>query len=216
MIKWSFSSLKQYVKCPRQYHEIKVLQNYQVKVTEQMQYGTEVHKALEEYTRDGKELPSNYRKFKTMVDALLAIGGDKYIEHKMALREDHSPCDFDASDYWVRGIADLLIVDKDIAFIVDYKTGSNKYPDTDQLKLMALMVFKHFPDVVRVKAGLMFVAHNSFLSEEYVRDRERTYWGAFTAPLMRLKISFDTANWPPNPSPLCKWCSVDSCNFRRE
>ena len=28
---WSYSSLKQYQNCPRQYHEIRVLKNYTVK-----------------------------------------------------------------------------------------------------------------------------------------------------------------------------------------
>lgn len=215
MIKWSFSSLKQYMKCPRQYHEIKVLQNYQVKVSEQMRYGTEVHEALEKYARNGEALPTNYLRFKEMVDALLEIPGDKYIEHKMALSTAKLPCEFYSSDYWVRGIVDFMVIDGTDAYIIDYKTGSNKYPDTDQLKLMSLMVFNHFPDVVRIKAGLLFVAQNSFLPEEYVRSNERAYWGTFTAPLMRLKVSFDTASWPPNPSPLCKWCSVDSCNFQK-
>ena len=59
---WSYSSLKQYQNCPRQYHEIKVLKNYTIKETEQMRYGTEVHKALEEYVRDGTPLLKNYDK----------------------------------------------------------------------------------------------------------------------------------------------------------
>jgi hypothetical protein len=28
-IKWSFSGLKQYINCPKQYHEVKVLRNYE-------------------------------------------------------------------------------------------------------------------------------------------------------------------------------------------
>ena len=51
-MKWSFSSLKQYCNCPHQYHQVKVLQKYPTKVTQQMLYGTEVHKALEDYARD--------------------------------------------------------------------------------------------------------------------------------------------------------------------
>ena len=66
---WSFSSLKQYQNCPKQYHEIRVLKNYTVKENEAMIYGSEVHKALEEYVRDGVELAKNYQQFKSMVDA---------------------------------------------------------------------------------------------------------------------------------------------------
>jgi ATP-dependent exoDNAse (exonuclease V) beta subunit len=45
------------------------------------------------------------------------------------------PVRFKDDNRWVRGIVDLLIVDNDYAFIVDYKTGSHKYPDPKQLRL---------------------------------------------------------------------------------
>ena len=186
-MKWSFSSLKQYINCPHQYHQVKVLQRHPQKVTQQMLYGTEVHKALEEYARDNTELPANYRTFKPSVDALLDIPGKRYIEHQMALDANKQPCAFDSPDYWVRGIADLMIIDDDRAFIVDYKTGSNKYPDLKQLKLMALMAFAHFPEVKSVHAGLLFVVHNSFISVDYSASDAESYWGAFTPDLTRLE-----------------------------
>lgn len=215
MIKWSFSGLKDFINCPRQYHEIKVLQRFAKKATQQMLYGTEVHKALEDYTRDGKELPAFYAKYQPMLDSLLAIPGTRYPEHKMALTEDKEPCEFGAENYWVRGIVDLLIVDGDHAFIVDYKTGSNKYPDPKQLKLMALMTFAHFPEVTRIKAGLLFVAHNSFTTEEYTRDHINSMWNIFAADLMRLKVAMETGAWSPNPTPLCGWCPVATCEFHK-
>jgi CRISPR/Cas system-associated exonuclease Cas4 (RecB family) len=213
MLKWSFSSLKQFINCPNQYFEVKVLQNYQPKVSQQMLYGTEVHKALEDYTRDKTELPKNYQRFKSLVDVLMEIPGDKFIEHKMALGADKQPCEFDSPDYWVRGIADLLIVDDDIAFVIDYKTGSNRYPDTKQLKLMALMVFAHYPTSETVNGGLLFVAHNSFLPEEYVRKKQVQYWSDFMPDLERMRIAFETGNWHKNPTPLCAYCPVKTCEF---
>lgn len=215
MIKWSFSSLKQYVNCPKQYHETKVLKSYPQKITTQMLYGTEVHKALEEYARDQVPLAKNYDKFKPLVDTLLEIPGERYIEYQMALTSDKLPCEFTSPDYWVRGIADLLIVDNDTAFIVDYKTGSNKYPDTKQLKLMALMVFSHFPKVRHAKSGLLFVAHNTFVNEDYAANKSSLYWESFESDIKRMETSYETDWWPVNPSPLCKWCPVTSCEFNR-
>ena len=75
MIKWSFSGLKDFVNCPKQYNEVKVLRNFTKKVTQQMLYGTEVHKALEDYTQDGTELPAFYKKYQPMLDALMEGGG---------------------------------------------------------------------------------------------------------------------------------------------
>lgn len=216
MVKWSFSGLKQYTNCPHQYQQVKVLQKYPQKVTSQMQYGTDVHKALEEYAREGKSLPHFYAKFKAMVDSLLDIPGTRYIEHQMALTEDMQPCAFTSDAYWVRGIADLLIVDNHSAFVVDYKTGSNRYPDPSQLKLMALMTFAHFPEVNEVRAGLLFVVHNSFLTEVYKREKMAEYWEYFIPALTRLEKSFADDWWPANPTPLCRWCPVKTCEFHKE
>jgi hypothetical protein len=180
-----------------------------------MIYGTEVHKALEDYVRDGVALAKNYERFKNFVDDLIAIPGDKYVEHEMALTKDKTPCAFGEATRWVRGIADLLIVDNDYAFIVDYKTGSNKYPDPKQLRLMALMTFAHFPQVQKVKAGLLFVMHNTFIPEEYKREDIDKSWDKFIPTLTRLDNSYDTNTWQPNPTPLCKYCPVKTCDFNK-
>jgi CRISPR/Cas system-associated exonuclease Cas4 (RecB family) len=214
-IKWSFSGLKDYVNCPRQYNEVKILQNYTKAVTQQMQYGTDVHKALEDYARDGTELPFFYQRFKPMADSLLAIDGTRYLEYKMALNQDREPCDFNSKDYWVRGIVDFMVVQGDTAYIVDYKTGSAKYPDTKQLKLMSLMAFAHLPELQSAKAGLLFVAHNSFINEEYHRDNSEKMWQTFMPDLDRLRYSQENGHWPPNPTPLCGWCPVTVCEYHR-
>ncbi len=215
MIKWSFSSLKDFVNCPRQYHEVKVKQSFTKKITEQMLYGSAVHKALEDYTRDGTPLAKNYLRFKEMVDPLIALEGTKYPERKMALTVDKSPCDFDDPNYWVRGIADFLAVDGDTAFIVDYKTGSARYPDPKQLKLMALMTFYHHPEVSNIKAGLLFVMNNVFIDEEYKRDDMDKLWLAFSSDLQRLQLAFESGKWTARPSGLCGWCPVTTCEFHK-
>ena len=71
---WSYSALKQYENCPRQYNEIRVLKNYVVKENEAMRYGTEVHKALEDYVAEGKPLAKN------PVTLVLSIGGYEVLQ----------------------------------------------------------------------------------------------------------------------------------------
>lgn len=194
---------------------MRVLKNYTVKETEAIIYGKAVHEALELYVKDGKPLPKNYLRFKPMVDTLINIKGDKYPEYEMALTHSKEPCDFDSEDRWVRGIADLVIVDGDTAYVVDYKTGSNRYPDPKQLRLMSLMMFTHFPDIQRVKGGLLFVMKNSFITEEYLRKDMDKSWGMFEQSLKRLETSYENDTWQANPTPLCKWCSVVTCDFNK-
>lgn len=211
---WSFSSLKDYVNCPKQYQEVKVLKRFVKQVTAEMSYGTAVHKACEDYVGEDVPLAKNYERFKPVLDVLKDIPGKRLPEQKMALDKDRNPCSYGKG--WVRGIVDLLIIDGDTAFIVDYKTGSSKYPDPKQLKLMALMTFAHHPEVNTIKAGLLFVVHDSFLTEEYKREDINKLWGAFEGDLMRLAASFENNVWNPNPTPLCGWCPVKTCDFYKE
>lgn len=216
MIHWSYSSLKDYMSCPKKYYHLKVAKDHAITVSEQMLYGTAVHKAAEDYVRDGTPLAKNYEQFKAALDALLAIEGTRYPEHKMALYEDKTPCDFGDNKRWVRGIVDLLIVDGESAYIVDYKTGNNKYPDPKQLKLMALMTYAHFPEVDHIKAALFFITRNSFVPEEYRRSDISRLWAEFTPTLERLRLAYENSMWPPSPSGLCGWCPVNSCKFHRD
>lgn len=213
-VKWSFSGLKDFVNCPKQYHEVKILKRHMKPATHQMIYGTEVHKALEDYV-NGVELPPNYMQFKPYVDSLMEIPGTRYLEHQMALTVDKVPCAFDAEDYWVRGIVDFMVIDGDTAYIVDYKTGNNKYPDVKQLKLMALFTFAHFPEVKHIKAALMFIAKNSLVDETYSRADIDRLWSHFHPDLMRLKMASETGAWMANPTPLCGWCPVTDCQFHK-
>jgi hypothetical protein len=59
-IKWSHSSLKDYEGCARRYHEVKVLNNYPFQETEQTRYGKELHKAAEDYVKDGTPIPKQW------------------------------------------------------------------------------------------------------------------------------------------------------------
>ncbi len=216
MIQWSFSSLKDFTNCPKQYYHTKVAKDFVKKTTDNMLYGTAVHKACEDYVRDGTPLAKNYERFKRQLDALLEIKGTKYCEHEMALTRERESCAFDSDTRWVRGIVDLLIVDDEDAFIVDYKTGSNRYPDPKQLKLMALMTYAHFPKVERIKAGLLFVMHNTFVTEEYARSDINKLWSNFLPTLDQLQVSYENDMWFAKPSGLCGWCPVSTCKFYKE
>ena len=212
---WSFSSIKEYINCPKKYQEVRILKNYTFTDTPATIYGKAVHEALELYVKDGKPLAKNYQRFQKMVDTLIAIPGEKYPELKMALTKQMKACDFEDENRWVRGIADLVIVDGDQAYVIDYKTGSNRYPDTKQLKLMATMLFVLFPKVNSIKAGLLFCMKNSFVQESYTREGIHKAWKAFQTPLDRLNLSYENDEWVPNPTPLCGWCPVETCEHHK-
>lgn len=216
MTAWSYSSIKAFKTCAKQYYEIKVAKNFVLpENTEATLYGKEFHTAAELYVKDGTPLPGRFDYVKHQLDILRTIPGDKLCEHKMALTEKLEPCDFFSDMAWCRGVADLLIIneEKGVARCIDYKTGkSAKYADPAQLELMALMVFKHFPKIRIVKGGLLFVVANEFKKASYDVTQEHTYWRTWMADFGRLQTAHATGVWNPTKSGLCrKHCAVITC-----
>ena len=97
--------------------------------------------------------------------------------------------------------------------MLDYKTGkSAKYADTGQLELMALAIFKHFPQVRKVKAGLLFVIAKQFVKDNYNLDAAPTLWQKWLRDHDRMRFAYQTNVWNPRPSGLCKkHCVVVEC-----
>lgn len=215
IVKWSHSGLKDFEGCARRYHEVKVLKNYPFTETVHTIYGKQVHEAAELYVKDGKPLPPEYSFMQPILDNLMKKEGRKLPEFEMALTEDLKPCGFKDANVWVRGIADLIIIDDDslTAWVVDYKTGNDKYPDKDQLILMSLMVFAHFPHIRKVNSALLFVVKNSMVKFKMTVDETEFHWWRYRERVSKLQSSMENNVWNPTSSPLCPWCQVKSCEF---
>lgn len=218
---WSFSKIKAFEQCPKKFYHLKVAKDYKEVETDAMRYGTEVHSAAEHYVRDGVEIPKAYAYIKPALDALLAKKGERLCEYKMGLTEKLEACSFFDDDVWWRGIADLIILDAEnnTAWVVDYKTGKNaRYADKGQLELMALSIFKHFPVVKSVRAGLLFVVSNELIKDTYSITQQSELWDKWIKDFMRMETAFNKDVWNANPSGLCKkHCVVIECphNGRR-
>ena len=220
MATWSYSSLSLFKQCPRKYHRLRVLKDIKEDEAEHLLYGNAVHKAAEEYGRDGVTIPPQYDFIKPYVDTLIAGPGRKFYEHKMGLTQGLTACEFMAKDVWWRGIADFLAISDDgTAILVDYKTGkSARYADTAQLELLALAIFAHFPIVDVVRAGLLFVVSKEFIEIELYREHQGQLWKKWIKDTDRLDGCFETNVWNPFPNFTCrKFCPVTDCehNGRR-
>ena len=212
---WSFSKIKSFEQCPKKFYHLKVAKDYKEPETEAMRYGTAVHEAAEEYIRDGKPLPPEYDYIKAPLDSLNMKQGNKLCEYEMGLTADLEPCGFWDDDCWYRGIADLVILDEEnkTAWVIDYKTGKNtRYADKGQLELMALCVFKHFPDVETVRGGLLFVVCNELIRDTYSSSSAGKMWEKWLADYKRMEIAYTNDVWNAHQSGLCKrHCIVTEC-----
>lgn len=218
-ITWSYSSLDLFKQCPHKYYRLRVKKDIVEPPTDAMLYGTAVHKAAEDFIKDGTPIPGRFAFMQKPLETLRDKEGEKLCEYRMGLTRNLEPCKFFAKDVWCRGIADLIVLQEDRAWVVDYKTGkSAKYADTKQLELMALSIFKHFPRIKKVKTGLLFVVANDFVKADFhVRD-EGVLWRPWLDDTNRLEKAFQADVWNPRPNFTCsKWCPVTDCahNGRR-
>jgi CRISPR/Cas system-associated exonuclease Cas4 (RecB family) len=215
-MKWSYSSIKLFEQCPRKYYHLKIAKDVVEPETEALLYGSRFHEAAEKYIRDSEPLPPYFTFAKQTLDSLKQIPGERLCEHEMGVTKDLQPCAFDAPDVWYRGIADLLIIDREKgeARVIDYKTGkSSKYADPEQLELMSLCVFKHFPEIKKVKGGLLFVIANALVKSKYDVEQQDVLWTKWSDRNKRLAFALDTGTWNPKPSGLCrKHCAVLTCS----
>jgi hypothetical protein len=210
---WSYSSLGLFQQCPRKYYHLRVVKDIKEPETTAILYGKEVHLALEEYIRDGKPVPPQFKEFTEIADMLKAMPGDKLCEYKMGLTKDIQACGFFDENVWFRGVADLLIINGDTARVIDYKTGkSSEFADKKQLELMALAVFKHFPKVRTVKAGLIFLVANDFVKADFEKKDAPITWLKWIQETDRLEEAHEVNVWNPKPNFTCrKYCLVKDC-----
>lgn len=210
---WSYSSLDLFNQCPHKYYRLKIKKDVKEPLSDHLVYGLDVHKAAEDFIGKGTPIPEKYKFLEPSLLKLQAYEGEKLCEYRMGLTKNLDPCGFFDKGVWWRGVADLIILNGDSAKIVDYKTGkSSKHADTKQLEILSLAVFKHFPQVKRVKGGLLFVVANDFVKGEYDAGQTDIYWQRWLTNTAQLEKAFEVNVWNPRPNFTCKkWCPVKDC-----
>lgn len=208
----SYSSIKDFEGCPKRYHEVRILKKFKSQDTDATRYGTEAHSAFEHFVRDSTPLPPAFERYRSFVEPLRAITGERFCERKMAITETFAPCEFFAKDVWFRGIPDLLIVNGRTARVVDYKTGkSSRYADTAQLELLAGMVFAYHPEVEVVKGLLLFVVPGDVVKADFKREDFAQIMSKWAGRANAVEAALRSGVWNPRPSALCRFCPVASC-----
>lgn len=216
MIALSYSRLSTFEQCETKFQYLYVDKTVKDKDNEFTIYGTRVHEALEKYGQGTAPLTPETEKHQGLVDALLSQPGDKYFEHQMALDEYKTPCDWFNPKVWLRGIADVLIVNGDVAFVIDWKTGKVKDNPT-QLKLFACMVMEHFPAVKRVKTAFVWLGHNEVTSQTFSREYLQEMWNTLTPRMDAVQQAVTLGFFKSKPTGLCNWCPAkDVCPDRKK
>ena len=211
LFSWSFSSLVDFEGCPARWAAKRYYCTTVEAESEEMRWGTRVHKAFEERIRDGKSFPEDFpTTYDPWARVLEKLPGEKFFEQRLAVDEKWEPCEFFAPGACGRGVVDLLVVNGAEAVIVDYKTGKQKTDET-QLNLFCWFVGHKHPAVETFKYRYVWLKNNTSTGGELRRGE---LMGVETK--MRVRVSsmisaWNAENFPCFPSGLCSWCPVEEC-----
>ena len=213
---WSYSKIKDFKTCARSFHAKYVEGRFPFVDTPATIEGKKFHKAAEDHIRIGAPIPRRMKEWGITVEQVNKLRGEVKGEQKLAVNEKLEPCQYFGKDVWLRGQVDAQVerLDDGEVLIFDWKTGSAKYPDPDQLEIMALLAFARWPGVHTVKAALVFVKHNIFVKETYEREDVPDLWGKWLAEFRVMEKAFADGEWVPEQNGLCKrHCGVIECEF---
>jgi hypothetical protein len=214
---WSYSRLKNFETCPHRYNQIDVTKQVKEPDSTELRDGFAVHDALAKRINHAKPLPPNMP-FEHWIEYVM-YGVDRTkcatfgAERKLAITERFTPCDyFDKINApWLRTVADVLKVEDDYAHIVDWKTGKVK-PDLEQLIEIATCVMVHYPQVMRIKGELVWLAANTKTTMDCTVDQIAEFWPGIMPRIEKLRRAHETNEFPATRNGLCRmWCPVVSC-----
>ena len=209
----SYSALKQYDTCPKQYEMQRVTRVVKPSFGEASIHGQRIHGQLEARMRDKTPLPPESAKYEALCRSFEALPGTLLVEQEMTLNKELRPTGWWDADAWFRSKTDVLVLDKDYAVVGDWKTGKHR-PDYTQLEMFALQVFKHYPEINRMKSAFVWLKDMRMDHQIYLRSEEPALWNRFLSRVQRIEGSLQADNWPAKPSGLCPWCPAKNlCEY---
>ena len=213
---WSYSKLKSYETCPKRCWHVDIARDVVEPESDQLREGNEVHRALELAVSRNDPLPPGMGHLVEWVQKLhtaRAAGWKLYVEQKLAITRDFSPCGYFDKRCWFRAKADVLAVKGTAALAIDWKTGKMK-PDAPQLALISACVFAHNPQIQKVQTEFVWLSEGERTPASYTRADMPAFWSDMLPRVGDLEQATKTTTFPAKPGRLCAmWCPVTDCPY---
>lgn len=208
----SFSKLDTFDTCPKSYEAKNITKEVKFEGNEFSKYGDRAHTAMEERIMMNAMLPDEFADYEPVAKSVLAFSGEKFCELQLAIGKDMQPMEWFGKP-WMRGIIDFLCIDGCYARMLDWKTGKQK--DTlDELKIFALLVFAHYPQVHVVQTGYVWFKTGKVVKETFNRAQIPHMLSEVIPKTERVEHAVINNKFIPTPNGLCKkYCEVKSCVF---
>lgn len=218
-MKWSYTKLSTYLQCPFKYHAKYVAKSVKVEETQAMRDGKKVHAILETaITAKGAvsvEAHELIDQTRVVPHILKAKSWNAMAEVKLGVYPDWSPCEFGDPDAYGIGIVDVLMLNDNFSsgIILDWKTGklaNKKYQTNDEVKLHALLVKAHYPDIRAIVAAYCFTRDGSITPHTRIADF-RNERKRVDELCQRIDFATSQNRFHTRKGPLCPWCEVKQC-----
>ena len=212
----SYSSIKLFENCPLRYYRQRIKKEVVDEGGEASKHGERIHAFLEARLKGSGMNPetAQYEPLCASVEKL-ARQGELLIEHELVLTENLTPTGWWDADAWLRSKLDVLVIIGNDAVVMDWKTGKRN-ADQFQMQMFAAQVFKHFPDVQRVKTSLVWLKTMEMDTSQYNRIDINPIWAEVMKRIQRIHDAYEHGNWPARPSGLCRYCPCrHDCDYAR-
>jgi hypothetical protein len=194
---WSWSVLNSFETCPWRHYLTRITKEVSEGENDEMRWGNQVHKALENRVKDGTALPERMAAYEPIAARIIqarAVGAEVQTEQKIGLTRDYEPCTYFAKDVYLRVITDVSAYKGANCAVLDYKTGKPSRASA-QLALCAAATFQVLPYIQKITTGYL-----------------PGIWQDFAPRVLRLERAVESGNFPKNPSGLCRaHCPVTTC-----
>jgi hypothetical protein len=211
----SYSSLKMFENCPKNYYHQRIEKSVKDLGNAVTIYGERIHKSLELRLGEGAMLGREAERYEALCASIekIAANGVLTVEEEMTLNQSLKPTGWWDADAWLRSKIDVLVRNGPDAIMFDWKTGKRR-PDFDQLELFAVQVFKHYPEVQRLKATFVWLKEMKMDHETFTRLDMPAIWQRILGKITRIEGALEHDNWPAKPSGLCNYCPCKSfCEY---
>ncbi len=212
----SYSSIKLFENCPLRYYRQRITKDVVDEGGEASKHGERIHAFLENRLK-GSGLDAEIAQYEPLCLSVekLARQGELYIEKELVLTDNLTATGWWDADAWLRSKLDVLVIVGGEAVVMDWKTGKRN-ADQFQMQLFAAQVFKHYPDVQRVKTSLVWLKTMEMDTNTYKRSGVNAIWAEVMKRIQRIHSSLEHDNWPAKPSGLCRYCPCrHDCDYAR-
>lgn len=214
----SYFQLNDYITCPKRFGHRHYFKNCpQENKSRQQTTGIDAHDAIKRRIKLNEPLPSEYESYESVCKEVFEDKGRiKHVELALGCTADARACSFFDDRCCLRARLDLALVASPRALVIDWKTGK-PWEDPFELRLQALLLKIHMPDLEVLTANYYWLKENRLGIPYNVSDVEKT-WETVHRYAFGIQRRIVANDWPPDEGPLCGYCPVsyDQCAHKRE